>query len=78
MLFDERRHDRGHLLAVLVARDQRGRPFEALAPIPQMVAAQFVEQLKTSHTIVTASVTIGGEKNLQDPAYAHLKDAIAD
>lgn len=39
-------------------------------------AAQFVEQLKGSHTIVAASVTIGGEMNFEDPAYAYLKERV--
>lgn len=36
-------------------------------------AAAFVESLKKSHTIQSAVVTIGGEKDLESRAYAHLK-----
>lgn len=40
-------------------------------------AAVFVESLKQSHTIQSAVVTIGGEKDLESPMYAHLKTELA-
>jgi hypothetical protein len=36
-------------------------------------AAVFVESLKKAHTIQSAVVTVGGEKDLESQAYAYLK-----